>query len=248
MSFLLAASRRKRETIAAGTMDVDGRATGNGGPFRLCGRSSVSPGGVERAGLADGGSGRFADSSGDGVGQLVVDERRCGFQRSAASRFLAAKECALRLLESFPPTDSVSLVTMARPAEQVIAHASLDRRLVRERLAAMSATQRSPDTAGALTAALEILRSSDVPASNRALYVISDFPRTVWEPSTTDPLEDQGSLKAPGRTGFWWVETPAGCRRRLGFFSAVLEWTGQPARSSVWPEGCRMSFESPVRE
>ncbi len=99
-------------------------------------------------------------------------------------RFTAAQQCATRLVDSFPPADSVSLVTLAAPAEAVIAHAAHDRRFVRESLAAIRPTQRATDTVGALTAARDILKTSDAAAGNRAIYLISDFPKDVWESDT----------------------------------------------------------------
>jgi len=97
------------------------------------------------------------------------------------TRFEEAKRCAEKLLSSFPPTDAVSIVTLAWPAEAVIAQGACDRRFVRERLAAVEPTQRGTDTAGALTAAVEILKTSDVPAGNRAVYLLSDLPRCIWQ-------------------------------------------------------------------
>jgi hypothetical protein len=100
------------------------------------------------------------------------------------TRFAAAQQCATRLLDSFPPADAVSLVTLAAPAEAVIAHAAYDRRFVRESLAAIRPTQRATDSVGALSAARDILRASDAAAGNRAVYLISDFPRDAWESDT----------------------------------------------------------------
>jgi hypothetical protein len=97
------------------------------------------------------------------------------------TRFELAMRYAEQLLESFPATDAVSLVTLAEPAEALIAQAAYDRRFVRERLRAVAPTQRATDTTGALTSASEILESSDAAAGNRAVYLISDLPRNVWE-------------------------------------------------------------------
>ncbi|MBI4718813.1 MAG: VWA domain-containing protein [Planctomycetes bacterium] len=96
------------------------------------------------------------------------------------SRFAAAQRLADRLLTSFPSADAVSLVTLAEPAEAVIGHAAYDRRVVRERLGALGATQRAVDVAGGLERAREIVGGSEVPAANRFLYVVSDFRRRVW--------------------------------------------------------------------
>jgi len=97
------------------------------------------------------------------------------------TRFELAMRYAEQLLESFPATDAVSLVTLAEPAEAVIAQAAYDRRFVRERLRAVKPTQRATDTTGALASARNILKSSDTATGNRAVYLISDLPQNVWE-------------------------------------------------------------------
>jgi len=102
------------------------------------------------------------------------------------SRFDLAKAYAQSLLESFPRTDAVSVVTLSEPAEAVIAQAAYDRRFVRERLAAIEVTQRATDTVGALGRASKILEESPVPAANRAVYMLSDFPEHLWKGETQD--------------------------------------------------------------
>ena len=64
------------------------------------------------------------------------------------TRFNVARRCAERLLSSFPHKDTVSVVTLAQPAEAVIAQGSYDRRFVRQRLASIGPSQRATDTAG----------------------------------------------------------------------------------------------------
>jgi len=96
------------------------------------------------------------------------------------TRFVAARDAALRLVASFPPGDAVSIVTMAEPAEALIGHPAYDRRFVRERLAAVSPTARSTDSAGAVSLAATLIRQSDVPAGNHAAYLLSDLPRAAW--------------------------------------------------------------------
>ncbi len=106
------------------------------------------------------------------------------------TRFSAAYQYAVRLVDSFPQADAVSLVTLASPAEAVIAHAAYDRRFVREALAGIGPTQRATDTAGAAATALDILKGSKIAAGNRAAYLISDFPTDVWESeSPQNPTE-----------------------------------------------------------
>ncbi len=100
------------------------------------------------------------------------------------SRFELARSYAEALLESLPRTDAVSVVTLADPAEAVIAQAAYDRRFVRERLAAIEVTQRATDTVGAIGLTLEIIEDSPLPAGNQVVYIISDFPEYIWASAT----------------------------------------------------------------
>lgn len=102
------------------------------------------------------------------------------------SRFTLAKEYAEHLLDTFPATDPVSLVTSARPAQAVVAQAAYDRRFVRQQLAGITATLRPSDTVGALNAAAEILEQADVAEGNRAVYFFSDLPQRDWVNETMD--------------------------------------------------------------
>ena len=102
------------------------------------------------------------------------------------TRFDAAKIAALELLASFPPSDAVSVVTMAVPASAPIDHASFDRRFARERVISLNATQRVGDAVSALDLAVSILNSSELPESNRSAYVISDFSEREWITTASD--------------------------------------------------------------
>ena len=113
---------------------------------------------------------------------LSMSARRTG----GVTRFESARRCARDLLDSFPPTDAVSIVTLSYPAEAVIAQTAYDRRFVKERLAALQPTQRGTDTVGGLTTAIEILEASRVARGNYAVYLISDFPRAVWAGETPE--------------------------------------------------------------
>ena len=97
------------------------------------------------------------------------------------TRFQAAKQWALERLAAIPQTDSVSLITMAAPAQAVIGHEAYDRRVLRDRLANVKATERATDAVGALDHAVRVLRASSAAEGNRAVYVISDFPENVWK-------------------------------------------------------------------
>ncbi len=118
---------------------------------------------------------------------LLLDNSLSMSARTEAgeTRFERAKGFAQDLLESFPSTDAVSIVTLSSPAEAVIAQGIYDRRFVKERLAEIRATQRSTDTAGAITTAIELIEASEVAEGNRTVYLISDFPHEVW--SSDDP-------------------------------------------------------------
>ena len=100
------------------------------------------------------------------------------------TRFDLARQGVRGLLTSFPQTDTISVVTLADPAEAIIAHAAHDRRIIRDRLADIEPTQRMADTVGAVERTMEILRSSEAPPENRTVYLISDFRRGEWEGST----------------------------------------------------------------
>ncbi|MCH8966489.1 MAG: VWA domain-containing protein [Planctomycetes bacterium] len=117
---------------------------------------------------------------------LVIDNSLSMSARTqgGATRFDLAKLGAQRLLDSFPRNDAVSIVTLARPAEALIAHPAYDRRFVREQLTAIRPTQREADVVGALAAAAEIIRASDAPPKNRSVYLLSDLPRREWLPTT----------------------------------------------------------------
>ncbi len=97
------------------------------------------------------------------------------------TRFDAAHVVAQKLLGSFASGDGVSLITIAHPAETLIAGPSYDRRLVKETLAAVPPSQGVEDLMGALGAVEKILAESDAAPNNRVVYVISDFPHRAWQ-------------------------------------------------------------------
>ncbi len=103
--------------------------------------------------------------------------------REGETRFATAKLFAQRLVDSFPPTDAVSLVTLAAPATAVLDLPVYDRRFVRDQLRGVEVTERSTDVIGALRTAGEVLSESPGPQVNRAVYLISDLPRSTWQES-----------------------------------------------------------------
>lgn len=103
-----------------------------------------------------------------------------GLEDNERTRFALAVQYAGRLLNSFPRTDGVSLVTLAAPAEAVIAYPAYDRRFVRERLGMIQPTQRASDAVGAIDEVLEILGESSVAPGNQVVYLLSGLARHVW--------------------------------------------------------------------
>ncbi|MCH8242551.1 MAG: BatA domain-containing protein, partial [Planctomycetes bacterium] len=76
------------------------------------------------------------------------------------TRFELARKWALDRLAAIPRTDSVSIVTLAKPSEALIGHEAYDRRIVRDRLAGIEPTQRATDSVGAVEHASRIPRAS----------------------------------------------------------------------------------------
>ncbi len=97
-----------------------------------------------------------------------------------ASRFERARSYAAELIDAFPPADPVALIACAGPATAALTQPSFDRRFVRERLLAIQPTERVADVVGGLSLAIEMIEASQFPPTNRAVYVISDFPPSVW--------------------------------------------------------------------
>lgn len=125
------------------------------------------------------------------IHRILVVDNSLSMNASAPgdrSRFAAAQECAAKLVQSFPLTDAVSLVTMSATAEAVLAQPAYDRRWIRESVSALQSTQRPTDAPGAVDAVLQILKESPAASGNRVVYVISDFTRRDWEsPSPQNP-------------------------------------------------------------
>ncbi|MCH7702762.1 MAG: VWA domain-containing protein, partial [Planctomycetes bacterium] len=87
---------------------------------------------------------------------------------SRVTRQERAVEVALRLLNAFPEQDTVSLITLAHPAEAVIAYEAFDRHQVIERLQRLKATARVTDLVGGLQRCEELLDASSAAPGNRA--------------------------------------------------------------------------------
>lgn len=113
---------------------------------------------------------------------LVVDDS-LSMQASTAegrTRFDAAREAAGRMLEVFPPADAVSIVTVAGTARAVVDEGSRDRRLVRQVVESLKATQLSGNWLGAISMAHRISQDSIEPPGNQAVYLLSDFSGAEW--------------------------------------------------------------------
>ena len=111
-----------------------------------------------------------------------------------------AREVASALVDSFSPTDEVSVVSLAAPAAAVIDYPSFDRRRIRDALAEVPLTQRSTDLTGGLNRALDLLGKSSAAPDNRCVYVVSDMAGGVW--SDVGGGGDRGASRggqAPGR-------------------------------------------------
>ena len=123
----------------------------------------------------------WAAPSGSAHHRVIVIDDSFSMQasESTASRFDAAVERALGLLDSFPRTDPISLVMMSAPA-RVVARGSLDRRSVRERLAELAPTDRATDVATALDHCAQLVRESEVAPHNQSVYLLTDLARSSW--------------------------------------------------------------------
>jgi len=66
------------------------------------------------------------------------------------TRFDAAMGTAQKLLSLFPPGDGVSLITTAQPAEVLIGSPTFDRRMAKEILSGVTATQQTDDAVAAI--------------------------------------------------------------------------------------------------
>jgi len=99
---------------------------------------------------------------------------------AGASRFTQARQFAQHLLATIDGQDAVSLVTLAEPAQAVIAHAAYDHRFVREQLLRVEPTHRTTDVSTGLRIVSSMLGASDMPPGNHVVYVLSDFSRHTW--------------------------------------------------------------------
>lgn len=173
---------------------------------------------------------------------LVIDDSLSMNARriDGRTRFERALQTAKNLLDSFPETDAVSVVTVAEPAHAVIAHAAYERRIVRERVSTLRPTQRRADPAGALGLVLEILRSSEAAAANRSVYVLSDLPRRHWLEEDQGKADGVVSAPTPAVTAARQVaealENPAA---DLNFV-----WVGSPQIANV--AVTELEVESPL--
>lgn len=161
----------------------------------------------------------------------AVDEER------GSSRFEAARRAAVEVLNSLPPADGVSVVTLAEPATDVLGIAAYDRRMIREVIESIRPTYRATDLAGALEHAKRILAGSPAAEGNRAVYFITDFAVTDWTPGRS-PGPAAGMVEDMARTATP-ILMPIGARHaaNAAITSAApqLPWVGVglPTRLNV---------------
>ncbi len=200
MRFLLAANRRSRRRmqleqwllLAIRTLAILLLGLAAAGPFL-----SRSP---------------WASVPGRGTLRIVLLDDSCSMQATepgapddAATRFDQARSAARQLLDSFPDTDSVSLITLASPAARAVSAPTRDRHRVQSRLDSLTAGEHGTDLAGGLHLAAEIIRGSEWGAADptrsgaAVVYVISDLTRAALGQSVSpEASADAGRSCASG--------------------------------------------------
>jgi len=202
MSFLLAANRRSRRRmqleqwllLALRTLAIMLLGLAAAGPFL-----TRSP---------------WSGVPGRGTLRVLLLDNSCSMQAIArdvpndeTTRFDQARAAARQLLDSFPDTDSVSLITLASPAGRTVSAPTRDRRHVQTRLDAVTAGQRGTDLNGGLRLAAETIRGSEWGTAGAArvgsvvVYVISALTRAaLGEDMPADaPADAAGSVAAAAR-------------------------------------------------
>ena len=107
-------------------------------------------------------------------------------------------DLALQLIESFPKSDEVSIVSLAQPADPLLSTPSSDRRRIRDAITGIRLTNRPADPEGAFRRAKELLDKSSVVPENTSVYVVSDFARGSWSSNGAEgnPLTTAAGLVA----------------------------------------------------
>lgn len=118
---------------------------------------------------------------------LILDDSASmnAAHRDGKTSFQDARDAALRWLESFGPTDGVTLVTTAVPPRALTEGFLHDRDMVRRLLTGLTGSHLRGDLAGALDAARAALDRSDAPSDCRRVHLFSDFTRADWDPPAT---------------------------------------------------------------
>ncbi len=120
------------------------------------------------------------DNSGSMGASAGDEDPEAARAQARGSVYDQARAVVVRLVDSFPKTDEVSIVSLAAPASAVIDYPSLDRRRIRQALANLPLTQRATDLTGGLDRALDLLKKSSAAPDNRCVYVISDMAGGAW--------------------------------------------------------------------
>ncbi len=118
-----------------------------------------------------------------------------------ASVFEGIREQALRLVDSYPVADPVSVVVTSDAAAVVLEQGSYDRRLVREAIENLEPTYRGTDLSGAFALALQVLKQSELPSSNREVVLLADDVRSAWVRAAGTDEEEEGRPSAATRAG-----------------------------------------------
>ncbi|HNQ22979.1 MAG TPA: VWA domain-containing protein [Phycisphaerae bacterium] len=153
------------------------------------------------------------------------------------TRFERAQAVARRLVDSFPPRDPISVITVAAPARAHLADPVLERRLVRERLAAVSPTANVTDFVGALTLARDLVREGQHVRGNRTVYVISDFSAPYWPGPADDAPAAPAVLAAKALTA----------EAALTLVRVAPGDEGNVAVTNLAPEASLIGLQMPVR-
>lgn len=178
---------------------------------------------------------------------VVVDNSLSMRSRSAndVSRFHRMHQQAQSLINSFPAGDAVSIVTLAEPAEAVVGHAALDRRVIRERLASVEGSFRPVDVVGGVARVREILRDSTAVAANRTVYVLSDFLHSVWiGQGGSDP---EGAVTPAVRALRQLADAVSDSTTNLNLIRAATEHRPNLAITSLTFESSLLTTRLPIR-
>lgn len=116
-------------------------------------------------------------TGGSGHRVLLIDNSlsMSAMRADGKTRFAAAQEYALALLDQFAAGDTVTIVSFAAPAERLLTYPTHDRRLARERLMSLQVTDRATDFTSGVAKAAELIGEWRGPWGAQSVHLISDF-------------------------------------------------------------------------